>query len=155
MVRTGFFFEGGIIMSATAWSRNPARGWSILIGLLVLTGAGCGERGRVSGTVSYRGRPLPDGTVLLLASDRRSYHGQIGPDGRFAIPEVPSGEAHVAVTSLVEGARSNGRAGGAGHGRVGPQAPRVSRIPIGYSDLAQSALRATITGDTDLDLDLK
>jgi hypothetical protein len=92
---------------------------------------------------------------VLLASDGRAYHGQIGSDGKFAIPEVPAGEAHVAVSSLVEGTRSNGRAGGTGHGRVGPQAPRVSRIPIGYSDLAQSALKATIAGDTDLDLDLK
>jgi hypothetical protein len=142
-------------MSATVYLRNPTKCWSILIGLLVVAGTGCGERGRVSGTVSYRGRPLPDGTVVLLASDGRAYHGQIGSDGRFAIPEVPSGETHVAISSLVEGTRSNGRVAGGGHGRVGLQAPRVSRIPIGYSDLAQSALKATIAGDTDLDLDLK
>jgi hypothetical protein len=142
-------------MSATVWFKRPASGWSILLGLLAMVGVGCGERTQVSGTVSYLGQPLPDGTVVLLASDGHAYHGQIGSDGRFAIAEVPRGEARVTVTSLVEGARSSGGAGGGGHGRVGPQAPTYSRIPMRYSDLAQSGLTATIADDTALNLDLR
>jgi hypothetical protein len=105
--------------------------------------------------VSYLGRPLSDGTVLLLASDGQAYQGQIGPDGHFTIPEVPRGEARVTVTSLVEGPRNGGGAWGGGHGRVGPQAPTYSRIPMHYSDLAQSGLTTTVTDDTALDLDLR
>ena len=98
---------------------------------------------------------LPDGTVLLLASDGQAYHGQIGPDGRFTIPEVPRGEARVAVTSLAEGPHSGGGIGGGGASRVGVQAPMQSRIPMHYGDFAQSGLTATIADDTALNLDLK
>jgi hypothetical protein len=142
-------------MSATAWLKRPAGAWSIALGLLVVAGVGCGERTKVSGTVSYLGRPLPDGTVLLLASDGQAYQGQIGPDGHFAIPEVPRGEARVTVTSLVEGPRNGGSASDGGRGRVGLQAPTYSRIPMRYSDLAQSGLTTTVTDDTALDLDLR
>lgn len=142
-------------MSATARLRRPAGAWSIALGLLLVVGVGCDKLGQVSGTVSYRGRPLPNGTVVLLDSDGQAHHGRIGPDGRYAIPKVPRGEARVAVTSLVEESRSSGRAGNAGNARVGVQAPRYSRIPMQYSDLTQSGLTTTIEGDGALDLDLK
>jgi hypothetical protein len=142
-------------MSATAWLRRPAGAWRVLFGLLVVAGIGCGKCGQVSGTVSYDGKPLPEGTVLLLASDGQAYHGKIGPDGHFTIPEVPRGEARVAVTSLADVPHSGGPVGGGGFSRVGQQAPMQSRIPMQYGDLTQSGLTATVTVNTTLDLDLK
>lgn len=142
-------------MSAIAWLRGPARVRSILLGLLVLAGVGCGKRGEVSGIVRYGGRPLPDGTVVLLASNGQAYRCSIGPDGRFTIPEVPHGKAQLAVASFVDGPHSGERARSIGTSRVGPQATTNSRIPMRYSDLTQSGLTATITANTTLDLDLK
>ena len=110
-------------MSATARSRRPAGAWGIALWLLLVTGVGCDKLGQVSGTVSYRGRPLPDGTVVLLDSEGQAHHGQIGADGYFAIPKVPRGEARVAVTSLLGESRSSGRAGNRGNARVAAQAP--------------------------------
>lgn len=142
-------------MSATAWLRRRAGVFGPLLGLVVVAGVGCGKCGRVSGTVSYAGQLLPEGTVLLLASDGQAYHGPIGADGRFTIPEVPRGEARVAVTSLADGPRSGKPVEGGGFSRVGLQAPAQSRIPMSYGDLTQSSLTATIKGDTTLNLDLK
>src|SRR5690242_15554338 len=68
--------------------------------LAALACAGCGRVGQVAGKVSYREKPLPDGTVMLLASDGRPYDGKIEPDGSFLIRDVPAGTAKVAVTSM-------------------------------------------------------
>ena len=69
--------------------------------LLVLAAAagGCGRStATLSGTVTYRGRPVTSGEVVFLAADgRTAAHAPIGPDGRYTVPGVPLGEARVAV----------------------------------------------------------
>jgi hypothetical protein len=70
------------------------------IPLIVLTGGmtGCGRpSGSVTGTVTFQGRPLDNGSVILYCQDQQIIHGPIGPDGAYAIPDVPRGPARVTV----------------------------------------------------------
>ncbi|MFO0845949.1 MAG: hypothetical protein U0797_26805 [Gemmataceae bacterium] len=71
-------------------------------GLLSLAGAvavlGCGPaRSNVSGTVSYKGKALTAGTIILLAPDNRSHQADIGPDGKYQVAGVARGKVKVAV----------------------------------------------------------
>ena len=138
-------------------------GWKKMIGIrgvllvvLLLSGVGCGRRmGQVSGRVCYAGRPLPGGTILLLASDGKPYRGQIEVDGRFRVLDVPLGEAKVCVTSLIESPPSVGRSSAAVASRVSQPATMYSRIPTHYGDLTRSGLTVTVEEDSTLELDLK
>jgi hypothetical protein len=70
-----------------------------LLGLMVGV-AGCGApHGDVSGTVTCNGRRVVYGTVLLVAADGIQRSGNINPDGRYRIRDVPVGPAKFAVVS--------------------------------------------------------
>jgi hypothetical protein len=66
--------------------------------LLALAAVGCG-RGEVSGKVTLEGKPLVFGTVQFEGSDGSLRQGEIGPDGRYTVHDVATGEAKVAVSS--------------------------------------------------------
>jgi hypothetical protein len=128
----------------------------LLLTMLCLAASGCGRpANRVSGTVFFGGKPLSGGSIVLLASDGLPYRGLIGPDGKFALTNVPPGLARVAVTSLVEPAPSGGHSKNTQNARGASLAPSASRIPMRYGDLAQSGLSVTVEGETPLDLNLR
>jgi hypothetical protein len=128
--------------------------------LVALICAGCGRVGQVAGKVSYREKPLPDGTVLLLAGDGQAYDGQIQPDGTFVIRHVPTGTARVAVTSMTAASEAD-KSGGKGDERAKQRniakGGARSRIPTKYSDFNQSGLTVTVEkgATAQLDLNLK
>jgi hypothetical protein len=65
---------------------------------------GCGApRSNVSGTVSYKGKALTAGTIILLAPDNKTHPADIGPDGKYQVAGVARGKVKVAV--IVEGPR--------------------------------------------------
>ena len=71
-----------------------------LAGLLGLVLAGCGGDGRVSvtGTVSYDGRPVEQGTISFVPLDpSQAPEGGGIVDGRFAL-SVPPGKKQVQIT---------------------------------------------------------
>jgi hypothetical protein len=120
-------------------------GWGLLLALAV---SGCGRGGQVSGTVTYRDQPLPDGTVMLLASDGRVYDGQIQSDGAFRIAAVPAGVAKVRVTSMTPAGQAEkegpGREEGRSKQRVLVKGAARSRIPPQYGDFERSGLTVTV-----------
>jgi hypothetical protein len=68
--------------------------------LLVLAAFGCGSgTGQVTGKVTYKGQPLPSGTVLFHGPARRIDHAVIASDGTYTIPDVPVGPVKIAVKS--------------------------------------------------------
>jgi hypothetical protein len=132
----------------------PARFLSVL-GLLLLAAAlGCaGGPCDLTGTVRYRGRPLPSGTITFLAADGGKAYSAIGSAGRYSVRGVARGTARVAVEShprVPEGFR---KAGGGGP-PPGPEEKAVE-IPPRYAKPESSGLTVEVekrrqTHDIDL-----
>lgn len=64
-----------------------------------LTAVGCGGTADVSGKVTYKGKPVVYGTVVLVGPDGIPKSGAIQPDGTYRVSGVAVGTARVAVTS--------------------------------------------------------
>jgi hypothetical protein len=146
-------------MSDGRWKTTASARFTPLL-FLALAISGCCRASRVSGRVSYRGQPLPEGTVMLLAGDGRVYDGSIQSDGTFMLSDVPAGVAKVCVTSMtqVRDQKTDST----------PNDPRTkrrtiaksvvhSRIPTKYGAFDQSGLTVTVQKGavSMLDLDLK
>jgi hypothetical protein len=66
---------------------------------LLAVAAGCGPAtGSISGTVTFKGEPVPSGTVSFLAN-AKVVEGQI-QDGHYEVAGVPVGEARITVARL-------------------------------------------------------
>lgn len=74
----------------------------VLLPALAVLAAGCGTGnpnapGNVSGSVSYKGKPVTGGSVQFVSADGAAYVGSIGSDGTYAISDVAVGEMVVVV----------------------------------------------------------
>jgi hypothetical protein len=68
--------------------------------LLALAAAGCsGATGKLSGKISYNGKPLAVGSVLFIGVDAQPRTAWIEADGSYQFNDVPVGEAKLAVYS--------------------------------------------------------
>ena len=66
----------------------------------VLAAAGCGGgKADVEGKVTFNGKPVVYGTVVVVGPDGIPKSGMIQPDGSYRVSGVPVGSARVAVTS--------------------------------------------------------
>jgi len=77
--------------------------------LIAMTGllAGCGRSGSsssVTGSVTYKGKPVTGGTMLLHGKDK-VFPASLGPDGNYICPSVPAGEYTVTINT--EGLKKN------------------------------------------------
>jgi hypothetical protein len=70
-----------------------------LLPLLLLPAVGCGGIGNMSGKVTYKGKPVIFGTVMVIAKDNLPYYGQLDEEGNYTITKIPSGAVKVAVNS--------------------------------------------------------
>jgi hypothetical protein len=71
-----------------------------LIAASVFAVAGCnGSTADVKGKVTFNGKPVVYGTVVLVGADGLARSGAIQPDGSYRVKDVPVGTARVAVTS--------------------------------------------------------
>ena len=71
-----------------------------LLLLVVLAGlCGCGHTAKITGKVTYQGRPVRYGAVTFLSADKTVRSCAIEPDGSYAIEGVPTGEVKIGVTS--------------------------------------------------------
>src|SRR5437660_1764669 len=60
--------------------------------------AGCAGSGTITGKVTYQGRPLTGGTVQFTSTKGRGTRTvQIGEDGSYTIPNMPTGPVKIAV----------------------------------------------------------
>jgi hypothetical protein len=68
------------------------------LALLALICAGCGSgTTTVSGRVTYQGKPIPGGSIVLYCADKQIVHAILGADGTYTIPDVPRGEAVITI----------------------------------------------------------
>ncbi|HJZ89622.1 MAG TPA: hypothetical protein VKE40_02040 [Gemmataceae bacterium] len=67
--------------------------------VLILATTGCARTARVSGTVSYQGRPVLSGCVTILNADGTASSGVIQPDGSYVVEGVRRGTVKIGVVS--------------------------------------------------------
>jgi len=133
------------------WFVRVAAG--LLVALPILT-AGCATKPTavVSGKVTYRGRPLPVGTVMFLTSDNKILSGEIKGDGDYSVPHVPPGEVKISVSVPSPNTlkpQQKGMYGKAGDNPTDESQakalPKVIKIPDEYANAATSNLKYTVT----------
>ena len=136
--------------------------------LAVLALAGCGKgHGVVTGTVTFQGRPLVYGSVVILASDGIPRNAHILPGGSYTLPDVPCGDAKLAVHSpdpaqmdeLLKAEKIKVQKGlSRSLDRKLPDIDRAKWFPIppGYGDFEKSGLELSVQeGTNSFDLRLK
>jgi hypothetical protein len=143
------------------------RRWSLaascLIALGSLFGGGCGSRtATVVGRVTYQGKPVTGGSVIVYCSDKQIARGNIAVDGAYSIPNVPYGSSVVTVqgpTMAPAGLRTQQALPPSTGGPLPPTVlvsdPAQIAIPLRYGVPEESGLslaidRTTVTYDIDL-----
>lgn len=114
-------------------------GVGLALTVLVVAGCGCGGRkGEVSGTVSYRGQPLPVGTVTFFGKDNQNVGSSAISEGKYKVSQVPPGSVKITVATPPPPGRTAGNA---------PPPPKDMPAPIAsiaippkYSSPDQSGL---------------
>jgi hypothetical protein len=126
---------------------------ALALGLMLGCEANPQAPARIKGTVTYKGDPLPAGTVMFHTTDMGSYPAVLSPDGTYTIRDVPKGK--VVVTIETESANPKtkkadyGGKGGKDYAerlaaekgaaeRMPP--PKYVKIPRKYADREQSPL---------------
>ena len=107
--------------------------------LLVI--AGCGPRtGEVTGTVTYKGKPVRSGNVMLLIDGAAPVYAELKDDGGFALSKVAIGKYRVTVSSP-DPARPVLVKGESVATPKGPPDPRWFALPASASDPEKSGLQ--------------
>jgi len=145
-------------------NRSYSIGRFALFVFLCLVVSGCGKKlGEVTGTVSYKGKNLKNGSVLFSGSDGVEYTTNIDESGQYTA-KVILGDAKVRVTCIDDSAMVNytkalSAASRAKDTKKIPSPPRggsFSLIPEKYNDYATSGLSTTVkSGKNPYDIDLK
>jgi hypothetical protein len=143
--------------------RNPwhSRRACWLAGALGLALAGCGgSTGHVSGTVRFKGAPIPGGRVTFTSRDGGGVSGfaWVGVDGSYSIRGCPTGPVKITVLSMERSRGGNGfdnPRGVVGARRSG-QSRKLPAIPLRYADPRTTDLEYNVCGGNQThDLDLK
>jgi hypothetical protein len=138
--------------SPTARRLGP---YSLLVAaILALAGCRGGDRpASVSGKVTYLGRPVTSGVVVLVGADgKTSTPGAVGPDGTYRIAQAPAGTVRVAFDNPPPQrvAPGNPEAGDAAQALA-----RYVPTPLEYRDAARSGLTLELKRGTNPDRDIE
>jgi hypothetical protein len=138
----------------------------LVVPLLLLAATGCRSKATITGTVTYKGTPIPEGSVMFIPQDGSPVVSAVINDGKYTAEKVPVGPTKVAVASLYNagGPMDIGTKMMMGGGKnsapppdsglpeearkmlAGRSAKRGLKIPDKYSDLENSGLTYTVTG---------
>ena len=143
-------------------ARNFAlEGRILLLVLLVFASAGCGSRpGSITGTVSYKGSPLPSGRVVFLCEGgtKPALMADI-VDGAYSIPTAPVGDCKITVATYqtkVTAVPNMPKDGASPPGGGPKSAGKYVPIPAKYGDSTLSGLTYRIVpGDQVHPIELK
>ncbi len=129
--------------------------------IVVLFSTGCGaKRSTVSGSVTYKGKNLTHGIVVLHGVDGVPVNGSIDESGKYEAKDVPIGETIVTVLQVTKDYKSPAEIRKeyetAGK-NPSPElfSPPKSLIPVKYNIADTSGLKVNITsGKTNFDIGL-
>lgn len=131
-----------------------ARKAAVLVLFLALA-TGCGKGPKtavVRGTVTYKGKPVPNGTVNFVPASGPSATGEIGSDGSFQLTTFRKGDGavlgeHKVVIVAMQKNDPNVEA-------FTPLPPPI--VPIKYTSLATTDLKAEVKDqENTINFDLK
>lgn len=111
---------------------------ALTVALLMLSGVGCGGKATVTGQVTYRGNPLPSGSVNFFDANKNIVGTATIANGSYSMANVPPGPVKISVTTpLVRPAdRRHPPPKDMPGGQLAPSVP----IPITYGNPEQSGL---------------
>jgi hypothetical protein len=126
-----------------------------LLAAVALAGCG-GGTGTLTGKVTYQGKPVVYGSVLVRCADGQQRSGNVEPDGSYTVLNVPAGPVKLAVVSPEPPDPTKAPPNRGRGERAPPQqaaAPASDRskwvkLPDNYADPDQSGLTATVTAGT-------
>jgi hypothetical protein len=73
---------------------------SALLVVALLAASGCGgNNATMSGKVTYKGRAVTSGSVVVLNPDNTASKGEIQPDGTYTVSDVARGHVKIGVLS--------------------------------------------------------
>jgi hypothetical protein len=139
-------------------ARRPA-----LLAVLLAALAGCaGGKSALTGKVTYKGKAIVFGTVVVQGADGLQIPGTINPDGTYRVTGIAAGKALVGVVSRDPGptAAPKGRVSGktsrdAEDGPGPADRPRWFALPQKYEDPSRSGLTTTLRpGANQYDIEL-
>jgi hypothetical protein len=89
------------------------RRWIFVLALVsTMSITGCGGKTKVTGKVTYNGKPVVWGSVTMVDSTGAYHSGDIDLSGNYSIDNVPSGPVKIAVNSPNPVDPRKGNAGG-------------------------------------------
>lgn len=124
--------------------------------VLMVLAAGCSRgTGNVSGTVKFKGKPLPGGTISFYDEVNGVASSPINPDGSYSVSKVATGTARITVAVPMPI-----RFASPGMSEAKEDLPAVVKqtpsIPARYYDPAKSGLTCVVVrGDQTQDFDLQ
>lgn len=145
---------------------RSAAGGALAAVILCLAGCEAGKAD-VTGKVTYQGKPVVWGTVIVQGPDGVAVNGTIAPDGTYAVRGVTAGPAKLGVVSRNPGVRgmavSRGGRGGKEEGAApaaplaaGPEKGKWFPLPPAAEDPEKSGLTANFGGGSNAhDIELK
>jgi hypothetical protein len=114
---------------------------------LVLLPAGCGPRSvNVSGTVTFKDKPLTAGTITFYDATNKPRSAQIEANGAYAVKDVATGRARITVIAPMD-IKFPGMAVGGMPGAPGDPKPAAGSgvtLPAKYNDPDQSGLTCDV-----------
>ena len=128
-----------------------------LVALSCLLAQGCGGRGdmgRVSGTVTYRGQPVPDAVVKVSPLQKPPGLARTDDAGRYTLNTLRKGDGGFAGTSVVTITPWIEPFDSIAGGKPPPESPRPD-IPERYREAVTSPLRAEVVAGKDNVIDLE
>ena len=118
---------------------------TILLFAILALATGCGDgrpaRIAVSGTVTYRGKPLDGANVTFVPKGSRPASGQTDAQGRFTLQTFSSGDGVVAGDHVVCVVKS---VPDPKDKKKSPYPKMISVTPARYATPVQSPLKATV-----------
>lgn len=127
----------------------------------MLLAAGCASKATITGTVSYKGKPIPSGNITFTPESGAPLVNAPIREGKYSAENVPTGNAKVSIMSMYMASRPSPMMDPSKKDKMAPpkdappeaqkafqqstQSKQGIKIPEKYTDPEQSGLSYTVT----------